>query len=138
MDITNVSLQATSSRQNNELLPSSIRGLIVGKSNCGKTVLLLNLLFKDGWLDYNNLLVFGNILHQPEYRIIEEGFKRGLGKNQILNIFENQHTLTKNTPLGLIESYTCSKDGAITSQFYENCELIPVPKTLNSYIFYFG
>ena len=88
MDITNVSLQATSSRHNNALLPSSIRGLIVGKSNCGKTVLLLNLLLKDGWLDYNNLLVFGNSLHQPEYRIIEEGFKRGLGKNQILNIFE--------------------------------------------------
>ena len=132
MDITNVSLQATSSRQNNELLPSSIRGLIVGKSNCGKTVLLLNLLFKDGWLDYNNLLVFGNSLHQPEYRIIKEGFKRGLGKNQILNIFENQHMLTnKITPLELIESYTGSKDGGITTHFYENCELIPDPKTLD-------
>ena len=31
-------------RANSPLLPSNIRSLIVGKSNCGKTTLLLNLL----------------------------------------------------------------------------------------------
>ena len=69
-------------RQNNPLLPSSLRGLIVGKSNSGKTVLLLNLLLRDGWLDYNNLLVFGNSLHQEEYRIIKKGFEIGLSRNR--------------------------------------------------------
>ena len=33
-------------RDNNPLLPSNIRGLIIGKSNCGKTTLLLNLLLQ--------------------------------------------------------------------------------------------
>ena len=100
MDVTNVSFQPSSSRHNNPLFPSNIRGLIVGKSNCGKTVLLLlNLFLNKGWLDYNHLLVFGNSLHQTEYQIIEEGFKKGLGKTQILNIFENQHMLrNKITP----------------------------------------
>ena len=46
-------------RFNNPLLPRSIRGIIVGKSGCGKTTLLLNLLLKPGWLDYDNLCVFG-------------------------------------------------------------------------------
>ena len=132
MNVTNVSLSNQSSRQNNPLLPANIRGLIVGKGNCGKTVLLLNLLLKDDWLDYNNLLVFGNSLHQPEYRVIEEGFKKGLGKSQILSIFENQHMFTTNiSPLELIESYTDSKDGGIKGNFYGNCQLIPDPKSLD-------
>ena len=54
-------------------------------------------------MDYNHLLLFGNSLHQEEYRIIEEGFKRGLGKNQILNIFEINIITNKITPLELIE-----------------------------------
>ncbi len=38
-------------RNNNPFLPNSIRGLITGKSNCGKTTLLLNLLLQSNWLD---------------------------------------------------------------------------------------
>ena len=55
---------------NNPLLPRNIRGLIVGKSNCGKTTLLLNLLLQPDWLDYNHLYVFGRSLHQQEYSIM--------------------------------------------------------------------
>ena len=61
-------------RNNNPLLPNNIRGLIIGKSNCGKTTLLLNLLLQQSWLDYNHLYVFGNTLHQQEYRIMKKGF----------------------------------------------------------------
>ena len=60
MEITNLSWnEHLSNRFNNPLLPRSIRGLIVGKSGCGKTTLLLNLLLKPGWLDYDTLFVFG-------------------------------------------------------------------------------
>ena len=38
--------EAIQERFNNRLLPKSIRGLIVGKSGCGKTTLLFNLLLK--------------------------------------------------------------------------------------------
>ena len=85
MEVTNVSLQNQKLRHNSLLLPSNVRGLIVGKSNSGKTVLLLNLLLKEDWLDYNNLLVFGNSLHQDEYQIIKKGFEIGLGKKQIVS-----------------------------------------------------
>ena len=43
-----------SKRCNHPLLPKGIRRLIVGKSGCGKTTLLINLLLPPGWLDYNN------------------------------------------------------------------------------------
>ena len=50
--------EVTSKRFNNPLLPSGIRGIIVGKSGCGKTSLLLNLLLRPRWLDYDNLCLF--------------------------------------------------------------------------------
>ena len=43
----------------NPLFPKSIRGILVGKSACGKTTLLLNFLLRPGWLDYNIQCVFG-------------------------------------------------------------------------------
>ena len=63
----------TGIRNNNPLLPRNIRGLIVGKSNCGKTTLLLNLLLQPDWVDYNHLYVFGRSLHQQEYKILRKG-----------------------------------------------------------------
>ena len=60
MEIADLSWnEVISKRFNNPLLPRCIRGIIVGKSGCGKTTLLLNLLLRPGWLDYDNLCVFG-------------------------------------------------------------------------------
>jgi ABC-type glutathione transport system ATPase component len=75
--------EETSKRFNNPLLPRSIRGLIVGKSGCGKTTLLLNLLLNPGWLDYDNLQVFGRSLFQPEYKILKKAFEENYRKKQL-------------------------------------------------------
>ena len=81
MEIADLSWnEVTAKRFNNPLLPRSIRGIIVGKSGCGKTTLLLNLLLRPGWLDYNNLCVFGKSLFQPEYRIFKKAFEENLPK----------------------------------------------------------
>ena len=72
---------------NNPFLPRSIRGIIVGKSGCGKTTLLLNRLLRPGWLDYDNLCVFGRSLFQPEYRILKKAFEENLPKENILRLF---------------------------------------------------
>ena len=90
MNVRNLSIKSSLKRGNNLLLPSNVRGLIVGRSNCGKTVLLLNLLLNDDWLDYNNLLVFGNSLHQKEYKVMKQGFDMKLSKHQIANLLKNQ------------------------------------------------
>ena len=57
------------------LLPSNVRGLLIGQSNCGKTTLLLNMLLQSDWLDYDHLYVFGKTLHQQEYRVLKKGFE---------------------------------------------------------------
>ena len=48
-----------SKRCNHSLLPKGITGLIIGNSGYGKTTLLTNLLLRPGWLDYNNINIFG-------------------------------------------------------------------------------
>ena len=81
MEIRDLSWNETiTKRFNNPLLPRSIRGIIVGKSGCGKTTLLLNLLLRPGWLDYDNLCVFGRSLFQPKYRILKKAFEENLPK----------------------------------------------------------
>ena len=76
MEISKLSIKSFVNRKNHDLLPKSLRALIIGKSSAGKSVLLYNLLLKP-WLDYDNLLVFGNSLHQPEYQVIKRGFNIG-------------------------------------------------------------
>ena len=89
----NLSWKKEKVRNNSSLLPSDIRGLIVGKSNCGKTTLLLNLLLNPGWLDYNHLFVFGKSLHQKEYVILKKGLESGFSKEQLVNLFKNQESI---------------------------------------------
>ena len=38
-------------RENNSRLPQNQRGLVIGKSECRKTTVILNLLLQPGWLD---------------------------------------------------------------------------------------
>ena len=66
---------------NHPLLPKYIRSLVVGKSGCGKATVLINLLLQSGWLDCNNLNIFGKSLFQSEYPIIKKAFE---GKQQSL------------------------------------------------------
>ena len=123
-------------RQNNPLLPSNIRMLLVGKSNCGKTTVLFNLLLQPGWIDYTNLYVFGNSLHQPVYKILKNGYESGLSKEQISILFSNQLTLKKNklTPLTAIDEYIKQhglQQIKIKTHFYSSCDSIPDPAELN-------
>ena len=62
------------------LLPQGIRRLIIGKSGCRKTKLLINLLLRPGWLDYNNINIFGKSLLQPEYHILKKLLKKSYPK----------------------------------------------------------
>ena len=49
----------------------------IGKSECGKTTVIFNLLLQPGWLDYNHLYVFGKSLHQQEYKVLRKGLESG-------------------------------------------------------------
>ena len=123
-------------RNNSKLLPSSIRGIIVGRSGCGKTMLLLNLLLRPGWLDYNNLQVFGKSLFQPEYKILKNSFEKKLPKEVILELFNIQSKIKQlhASPECVIEEI--SKKWVNTedmeSQFFETADDVPEPEDLDA------
>ena len=70
-----------------EILAIPGRWLVLLHSKCGKTTLLLNLLLRPGWLDNDNLCVFGKSLFQPEYQILKKAFEENLPKECILRLF---------------------------------------------------
>ncbi|KYN08180.1 hypothetical protein ALC62_00835 [Cyphomyrmex costatus] len=53
-------------------LPSSIRCIICGPSNCGKTNMLLSLIESPHGLRSENVYVYSKSLFQPKYRYLEE------------------------------------------------------------------
>ena len=93
MEVKNLSWDSTTARSNHKLLPKNVRGLIVGKSDCGKTTLLLNLLLNPGWLDYDKLFVFSKSLFQPEYAVLRKAMECKLPKEAILWLFNNQRAI---------------------------------------------
>jgi len=106
MEIKNLSWNEHIANKNNHpLLPKTLQGLIVGKSGCGKTTLLLNILLWTSWLDYSKLSVFGKCLFQPEYKILKNGFEEQLPKEMIMRVFENRDEILREqiSPNQLIE-----------------------------------
>ena len=79
--------------------------MILGKSGCGKTTILINLLLRPDWLDYNNINIFGKSLFQPEYHILKEAFEENLLKEVIIRLFQNQNEITDLgiSPISVVE-----------------------------------
>lgn len=61
----------SSSKKHGVLLPNTIRCIICGPSNCGKTNLMLNLLFSPSGLYFKNVYIFSKSLYQPKYKFLE-------------------------------------------------------------------
>jgi ABC-type oligopeptide transport system ATPase subunit len=127
-EILDLSIISNSKRNNSFLLPKSIRAILVGKSGCGKTTLLLNLLLQDGWLDYDKLFVFGKSLFQPEYKIIKCAFENNISKENLLSILKNQDVSPYDTISELSKQFNPSP---IESTFYEFASDVPDPRELN-------
>ena len=125
-----------SKRCNHPLLPQGISGLIIGKSGCGKTILLINLLLRPSWLDYNNIKVFGKSLFQPEYHILKKAFEEKIPKQVIIRLFENQNEITDLgiSPISIVEEMAkeIRDKSDVECNFYQLAEDVPDPRELSS------
>src|SRR5271156_6008951 len=76
--------------KNSKYFPYSVRALLIGASNSGKSTLLFKLLLVNDILDYNNLIILSTSLNQKEYQLIIQGFKNKLTKSDILAFIQNE------------------------------------------------
>ena len=137
MEIADLSWnEVTSKRFNNPLLPWSIRGIIVGKSGCGKTTLLLNLLLRQSWLDYDNLCVLGKSLFQPEYQILKKDFEENLPKEYILRLFNTRDEIQNSQipPSIVVQEWAklIKNKLNVKCNFFEMASDLPDPRDLNT------
>ena len=134
MEIADLSWhEVISKRFNNPLLKRSIRGITVGKSGCGKTTLLLNLLLRPGWLDYDNLCVFRKSLFQPEYLILKKAFEENLPKECILRLFNMRDEIQNSQiPPSIVAQEWAKSIKNVKCNFFETASDVPDPRDLNS------
>ena len=59
-------------KRHGDLLPSTIRAVICGPSNCGKTNSLLALITHPNGLRFENVYVYSKSLKQPKYKYLKE------------------------------------------------------------------
>lgn len=59
-------------RRHGVLLPSSIRCIIVGPSNCGKTNVIISLLIHPNGLCFKNIYIFSKSLYQSKYEYLRK------------------------------------------------------------------
>ena len=58
-------------RKHGEMLPSTIRAVICGPSNCGKTNVLISLIESPHGVRFENVYLFSKSLQQPKYQYLE-------------------------------------------------------------------
>ena len=137
MEVKNLAWNENQNKRcNHPLLPKGIRGLIMGTSGCEKTTLLINLLLRPGWLDYNNINIFGKSLFQPEYHILKKAFDEKLPKEVINRLFENQNEITDLGvfPISVVEEMAKNIRGKsdVECTFYESADDVSDPRELSS------
>ena len=129
-------MKTSAKRCNHPLLPKGIRGLIIAKSGCGKTTLLINLLLRPDWLDYTNINSLGKSLFQPEYHILKKAFEEKLPKEVIIRLFENQTEITDLGISPILIVREMAKDirdkSDVVCNFYRSAEDVPYPRELSS------
>lgn len=112
--------EQTTLRRHGSLLPSSIRGIIIGPSNCGKTNVMISLLTHPLGLRFENVYVFSKSLYQPKYDYLRKIITpiKGLGYyafNDASNIAEPSDA--KPNSIFIFDDVMCEKQDVIRSYF---------------------
>lgn len=107
-------------RRHSSLLPNSIRALIVGPSNCGKTNVMIGLIESPNGLKFENLYVYSKTLHQPKYEYLKKLIApiRGMG---YFTYTDNDSVIppekVKNNSIMIFDDVACETQNIIRRYF---------------------
>lgn len=103
-----------------KLMPSTIRCLICGPSNSGKTNLIIGLLLHKNGLKFENVYVYSKTLFQPKYIFLEKVLRRVPGVN-FLKYNENEQVLNPNrakpNSVIIFDDIACEKQNNVRDYF---------------------
>lgn len=107
-------------RKHGDLLPNSIRCIICGPSNSGKTNVVINLLESPNGLYFENVYIFSKSLHQSKYKYLEQVLQpiHGLGFYKFHSTDELiEPKDAKPNSLFIFDDVMCEKQDIIRSYF---------------------
>src|SRR5436190_1339729 len=100
------------------LLPNTIRCIISGPSNSGKTNVVFNLLFDSNGLVFRNVYLFSKSLNQPKYRLLATAMPEEIGyyayddNSQVINPnYAKPHSIM------IFDDIACEKHDHIRNYF---------------------
>lgn len=99
LDIYNIKVNKESFKvKHSILLPNTIRCIICGPSNCGKTNIMLNLLFHENGLKFKNVYLYSKTTFQPKYCFLNEVMKK-IPETQYFIFDDNKEVIHPNDAL---------------------------------------
>lgn len=108
-------------KKHSQLLPNSIRCIIAGPSNCGKTNLLINLIISEHGLRFENVYVYSKTLWQPKYTYLEKLFQplSGVEYHQYSNSDEMiEPKDVRPNSIVIFDDVICEKNQDIIKQYF--------------------
>lgn len=107
-------------RRHGALMPNTIRCIICGPSNCGKTNVLISLLVHKNGLNFRNIYVYSKTLNQDKYNYLERILKpiKGMG----YHTFSSNETVlppseVKRHSIMIFDDVICDKQNNIRDYF---------------------
>ena len=107
-------------KKHGSLFPNSIRGIIVGPSNCGKTNVMLSILLDPNGLKFENIYIYSKSLHQPKYMYLKKLITsvKGMEYNEFSNNSEIMPPSdAKNNSIFIFDDVACQKQNNIRDYF---------------------
>lgn len=102
------------------LLPNSIRALIVGPSNCGKTNVMISLIESPNGLKFKNIYIYFKSLYQPKYQYLIKLVKPIKGMH-IYTFSDKEQVLppdkAKINSIMIFDDVICDKQNTIRDYF---------------------
>jgi hypothetical protein len=107
-------------RKHGKLLPNTIRALICGPSNCGKTNVMASLLIDPNGVRFKNVYVYSKSLGQDKYKFIERAIER-VGDVKFYGFNDNDAVIdpeeAKHDSVFIFDDVACEKQDKIRNYF---------------------